>query len=770
MEVAADGLAVHPDDRAAYAAVAGRLLSGEAEVLRGELRFVRPDGTVVAGTYTARLVEGADGTPAVVTEVVDASGLDAARDELRRRTDLLRMLADTSDEVMFFRTRTVPELRIEEVTRGVAAIVGHPPEAMYANPALLFESVHPDDRPALVAAIGERDAPPDNLPLRFVHPDGTVVYTETRATPIRDASGSVVGVEGVAYVTAERAVAQAVRAENERFRSLVQNAADIVMLVSEDGVVEYVSPAVLAHVGIAPEEVVGRVTVDFAHEEDRPALRAAFLRASPGRSVRVDYRVEHADGSARWMDGVLQNLLGDPNVRAYVLNSRDVTEQRRLTERLRARAYLDELTSLPNRLGLRDRIAAEIDAQGEDVEPFSVLLVAAHGLTSIVEVFGHQQADRLVCEVAERLRAALPAGAVLGRMGAEEFGVLLPGTSAVQAVGGVGQALLATFDEPVPLDGDAFQLDGSVGVATYPGHGEDADVLLRRAERARRAADERHAGFAVFAARLDDTSAQHVALLGRLREAIGGGQLALHYQPKVALGTRTVYGAEALLRWAHPEHGFVPPDRFIPLAERSGLIRPLTQWVLDTAVKQVHEWRRAGLALAVAVNITPRNLQDPGFPDAVAATLETWGVPPASLMLELTERAIMTDPETAVAACARIVENGVSLSLDDFGTGQSSFAYVASLPVAEIKIDGRFVADLGGDGANVGITRAIVGLGHHLGHSVIAEGVEDAATLARLAELGCDAVQGYHVSRPLAAPALREWLATSSWAGSGPAG
>jgi PAS domain S-box-containing protein/diguanylate cyclase (GGDEF)-like protein len=767
------GLAVddvaHPEDRAAYAAATARLLAGEATIVHGETRYVRPGGAVVSGAYAGCRVDGKGGAPiGVFLQVVNTTELLGARDELRRRDEVLRVLADTSDEVMLFRTRTVPELRIEQITQGAAAIIGRTPAELYADPTLLFRSVHPDDRAALVAATEDRDAPPESLPLRFVHPDGTVVWTEGRATPIRDETGMVVGVEGVAYVTAARAVHQAVQAENARFRSLVQNATDIVMLVSEDGIVEYVSPAVVAHVGVQPEEVLGKVARDFAFEEDRPALQVAFQRATPGRSVRADFRVRHVDGSTRWMDGSVLNLLDDPNVGAFVLNSRDVTEQRALTERLRMRAYRDELTGLPNRLGLRDRIAAEIDGPGADGTPFVVLLVAAHGLASIVEVFGHQRFDRLVVEVAGRLRATLPEGATLARMGADDFGVLLAGASRVAAVSDVVTAVLAAFEQPVPLDGESFQLDGAIGVATFPAHGEDPDALLRRAELARRAADERHSGFAVYAPRLDDTPARHVALLGRLRAAMDEGQLELHYQPKVALGTRAVYGVEALLRWQHPELGFVPPDRFIPLAERSGLIKPLTLWVVDAAVREVAAWRRDGVDLTVAVNVTPRNLQDPGFPHDVAAILAEWDVPAASLWLELTERAIMTDPETAVAACGRLVGMGVSLSLDDFGTGQSSFAYVASLPVAEIKIDGRFVADLAGDGPNVGITRAVVGLGHHLGHTVIAEGVEDAATLARLDELGCDAAQGYYLSRPLPALALREWLVTSPWSSATP--
>ena len=736
-----------------------RLLRGEAATLEFEKRYRGPGGRVARARVAVRRVDGDSGPLGFFVEAVDVTEITAVREELRATHERLRLVADAAEDVVLFRTRRVPELRHEFVSAGATHVTGYTPEEHYADPLLFISAAHPDDLPVIHASMAS-DAPEHEFAMRLVRPDGSVVWTEVRSRTIYDTDGTVVAAEGLVFVAADRAVEAAVEAGDARFRSLVQNASDVVLLVGTDGIVTYASPAVRGHFGREPEEVVGTPSLDLCHEEDRPALIAAFYRAGPGRSMPVEYRALHRDGTLRWMDAVVTNLVPDPNVGAYVLNSRDVTERRALTDELRRRAFTDELTRLPNRDGLRERIAA---LAGEDPEPFGVLRLSVGGLSAIVEVFGHVHADRLVVAVAERLAAVLPPSATLARTGPDDFTVVMPGSTGAQSATAVVQRLLSAFEAPFELDGEPFHLDGSVGLAVHPGHGRDPDALLRRAERARRAAAERGRAFVVYSSRLDDTSAQHVALLGRLRGAIEGGELELHYQPKVSLATRRVYGAEALLRWQHPEYGFVPPDRFIPLAERSGLIAPLTLWVLESAARRLYEWRNDGLDLSVAVNVTPRNLQDPTFPDAVAAVVETWGLPPGALWLEITERAVMTEPDAAVAACQRLTSLGVRLSLDDFGTGQSSFAYVASLPISEIKIDGSFVRDLGDGGANAGITNAIVGLAHHLGHGAVAEGVEDEATMERLAAAGCDSVQGYHVSRPLPPDRFLEWVRTSGW-------
>jgi len=272
------------------------------------------------------------------------------------------------------------------------------------------------------------------------------------------------------------------------------------------------------------------------------------------------------------------------------------------------------------------------------------------------------------------------------------------------------------------------------------------------------AAKQAHAGFVLFDPKLDQHSPRRLALLGELRRAIEHQQLVLHYQPKVDAHSRRVLGVEALVRWQHPTHGLVPPDEFIPLAERTGLITPLTHHVLDAALRQCRAWQQAGHELSVAVNISTRRLLDLAFPDEVADLLAAWQVPARLLVLEITESTIMTDPARALEVLGRLNEMGVQLAIDDFGTGYSSMAYLKSLPVHELKVDRSFVAQMTSNTSDAVIVRSTVDLGRNLGLRVVAEGVEDQTTWQELDALGCDAIQGYHVSRPVPADDLTSWL------------
>jgi EAL domain-containing protein (putative c-di-GMP-specific phosphodiesterase class I) len=308
------------------------------------------------------------------------------------------------------------------------------------------------------------------------------------------------------------------------------------------------------------------------------------------------------------------------------------------------------------------------------------------------------------------------------------------------------------------LEGLALDVEASIGLAVYPDHGGDADELLRHADIAMYIAKETHAGFVLFDPRQDQHSPRRLALLGELRRGIEQGQLVLHYQPKVDAHPGQVLGVEALVRWQHPQHGLVPPDEFIPLAERTGLIAPLTHYVLDAALCQCRVWRQAGHELSVAVNVSARRLLDLEFPDEVASLLARWHVPARLLVVEITESAIMTDPQHALQVLSRLYDMGVQVAIDDFGTGYSSMAYLKNLPVHELKIDRSFVAQMTSSNRDAIIVRSTVDLGRNLSLRVVAEGVEDQGTWRELDALGCDVVQGYYISRPVPADDLLSWL------------
>jgi len=426
--------------------------------------------------------------------------------------------------------------------------------------------------------------------------------------------------------------------------------------------------------------------------------------------------------------------------------------------RIRQQALSDALTGLPNRILLLDRTAQAIRQADRELVPAALLLIDLDRFKEVNDTLGHHCGDQLLVQVGQRLRAALRGVDTVARLGGDEFAVLLPrittGEGAVMVAGKLQDAL----QEPFTLQGLALEVEASIGLALYPEHGNDPDELLQHADIAMYVAKETHAGFVLFDPTQDQHSPRRLALLGELRRAIDQQQLVLHYQPKIDAHTSQVLGVEALVRWQHPEHGLVPPGEFIPLAERTGLIGPLTHYVMDAALRQCRTWRQAGHELAVAVNVSARRLLDLAFPDEVGGLLARWDVPARLLVVEITESAIMADPAHAMQILGRLNQMGVQLSIDDFGTGYSSMAYLKSLPVDELKVDRSFVSQMISNSSDAVIVRSTVDLGRNLGLRVVAEGVEDQTTLEVLDALGCDAVQGFHVSRPVAPDDLIDWL------------
>jgi diguanylate cyclase len=426
--------------------------------------------------------------------------------------------------------------------------------------------------------------------------------------------------------------------------------------------------------------------------------------------------------------------------------------------RIRQQALSDALTGLPNRTLLLDRTAQAIRQADRELVPAALLLLDLDRFKEVNDTLGHHCGDQLLVQVGQRLRAALRSVDTVARLGGDEFAVLLPRISTGEGVVTVANKLHAALEEPFTLEGLALEVEASIGLALYPEHGNDPDELLQRADIAMYVAKQTHAGFVLFDPKQDQHSPRRLALLGELRRAIEGRQLLLHYQPKIDAHSGQVLGVEALVRWQHPTHGLVPPGEFIPLAERTGLIGPLTHYVMDAALHQCRDWRQAGHELAVAVNVSARRLLDLAFPDEVGGLLARWEVPARLLVVEITESAIMADPAHAMQILGRLNQMGVGLSIDDFGTGYSSMAYLKSLPVHELKVDRSFVSQMTSNSSDAVIVRSTVDLGRNLGLRVVAEGVEDQTTLEALDALGCDAVQGYHVSRPITPDDLIDWL------------
>ncbi|HEX4777349.1 MAG TPA: EAL domain-containing protein [Acidimicrobiia bacterium] len=434
---------------------------------------------------------------------------------------------------------------------------------------------------------------------------------------------------------------------------------------------------------------------------------------------------------------------------------------RRQAELNRELATHDALTGLPNRTLLRDRVEQAVRATHRTGRHVALMLLDLDRFKEVNDTLGHHHGDLLLQQVGPRLSAALRDSDTVARLGGDEFVVLVPDVASPTDATAIAEKIASTFDAPFTLDGVALDVDTSIGIAITPDDGDGFDQLLQRADVAMYVAKESHVGVNRYNPEHDAHSPTRLALLGELRRAIEDpDQLILHYQPKADVTTRRIVGVEALARWQHPTRGLVAPNDFIPAAERTGLIKPLTHRVLTIALAQARRWADAGVELRVAVNVSARCLLDLDFPTQVRALLDEHGVDATMLELELTESTIMSDPGRALEVLTSLHDMGVLLSIDDFGTGYSSMAYLKELPVDELKIDRAFVTGIADGGSDAAIVRSTVELARNLDLCVVAEGVETERVWNQLVQLGCDVAQGYYLSRPLPAEDLLAWLST----------
>jgi diguanylate cyclase (GGDEF)-like protein len=430
----------------------------------------------------------------------------------------------------------------------------------------------------------------------------------------------------------------------------------------------------------------------------------------------------------------------------------------RASRRLRHQATHDTLTGLSNRAELHEHGARALATAARDDSLAALMLIDLDRFKEVNDTMGHEQGDRLLVDVAVRLRQLLRGDDILARLGGDEFAVLanVPHRG---AVGEVATRLHRALALPFDVGGVAIELGASIGIALQPDHGEDVSTLLRHADVAMYEAKRAGSHIETYSTERDPYSAERLKLLGELRHALDNDELVLHFQPKVALSSGRVIGAEALVRWQHPERGLLGPHEFLGLAERTGLIGDITRWVLDAAVRQCAAWRRAGVELPVAVNLAAANIVDTTLPESVAHILQRWEVPGRLLECEVSEDTVMGDPRRAGDVLERLRELGVRLSLDDFGTGHSSLSYLKRLPLDEVKIDRSFVIGMADDPSDAAIVRSTIDLARHLGLEVVAEGVETTEVLDVLAALQCDVAQGFLLSRPLPAAEFDGWLA-----------
>jgi diguanylate cyclase (GGDEF)-like protein len=425
-------------------------------------------------------------------------------------------------------------------------------------------------------------------------------------------------------------------------------------------------------------------------------------------------------------------------------------------------AFTDALTGLPNRLLFQDRLQQLILAARRENKSFALFIMDLDHFKDINDTLGHHVGDLVLKEVAGRLRTKLRESDTVARMGGDEFAVLLPTAGGKHATM-AARMLLQALRVPFEIEDQSLDVGASIGIALYPDHGLDANVLVQRADVAMYAAKNTGTGHAFYDTRLDQHSSARLALMSDLRRAVQQEQFELHYQPKIDLGTGRVMGVEALVRWRHPRDGLLLPDNFIQLLEQTGLIRSLTPWVINEAMSMSRRLQEQGVLVTVSVNLSVKDLQDPYLTDTLREQLANHGIDPSMIEFEITESAVMTEPERGVEALARLAEMGFRLAIDDFGTGYSSFSYLKKMPVSTLKVDKSFVLGAARDENDAAIVRTSIALAHNLNMKIVAEGVEDELTLERLRQLGCDAAQGNFMSRALTSEELVEWLRHSSW-------
>jgi diguanylate cyclase (GGDEF)-like protein/PAS domain S-box-containing protein len=547
-----------------------------------------------------------------------------------------------------------------------------------------------------------------------------------------------------------------------RFASLVRHGSDLVFVIAADGCLKYVTPSVQTLLGAVAADVLGTHILELVDETGRPALQAELERArcrpDVRGSARVDFRLS-IGATYRDVEARIQNLLGDATVEGIVITCHDITDRKQAQEQLAHAAMHDALTGLPNRALVLDRLHGLLARAGRSGATEAVLFLDLDRFKLINDSSGHTVGDELLVQVAKRLQSVTRPGDTLGRFGGDEFVLLCEALEGPVSAIAVADRILSTMQAPFKLGRQDAYVSASIGIAIAQAGDEPGDVLRDADAALYRAKEAGRAGYAVFDDGMRAQVRKKLQIDSRLRQAIEGSGLFLRYQPVVSVTTGEPTGVEALLR-CRDGQAVLPPSEFIPVAEETGLIVPIGEWVLREACRQLAEWQRDGVGSKthVSVNVSARQLSKPGFVEAVASALADSGLRPACLTLEITESVVMRDFEASAATIAEIRALGVAISIDDFGTGYSSLGYLERLQVDELKVDRSFVAPLGHRGRAAAIVESVVRLAHALGLSVVAEGIEEPEQVALLKAMHCDFAQGFHFARPLEPNEAGEFL------------
>jgi diguanylate cyclase (GGDEF)-like protein/PAS domain S-box-containing protein len=644
----------------------------------------------------------------------------------------------------------------------------------------LYDFIHPDDGPSLAVRIRSVVENTDSghtigtgsqdIIYRARHAGGAWVDLEARWQTLSSSAGEMIGVLVISRdVTERRRTEVALRASEERFRSLVQNASDLVVIVDASGILVYVSPAIQRMLDFTPDDAIGTTGLNWIHPDDRAGVESILRQRlfQQGARESLEFRLRHRDGSWRFVEVIVSNLLDDPSVGGIVLNAHDATERKRLEDQLTHQAFHDPLTGLANRALLLDRIGQALARAARHSSGIAVLLLDLDRFKVVNESLGHDAGDQLLVEVSQRLARCLQPGDTIARPGGDEFIVLMDGVTDPAETTAMFDRLLAALHKPFKLAGRSIRISASGGIVLRDARNAQPADILRDADIALYEAKAAGKGRAVRFNPSMLRATRRLDIETGLREAIERDQVRIGFQPIVDLDTGTVIGVEALARWMHPTRGLIQPMEFIPIAEESGLIVELWRRVVESACRSAIAWQRLradGPPLRVSVNISAGHLQQADLASQVAVLLDATGFEPSSLVLEITENALLQDANAVLHSIRSLKDLGVQLAIDDFGTGYSALSYLRRFPVDSIKIDRSFVRELPDDRGAAAIVKAICTLGQSLEMDVIVEGVERPDQLACVRSLGADHAQGFYFARPLPAHEIPAVLPTGAFA------
>lgn len=752
---------VHPDDQPAVAEHRREFIAGRQDRYEIEYRLRHQDGRWIDVLSRGFLMRDADGTPVrAVGTHVDISGRKAIEQALRERVNLHEYLARIADSlpgaIVSLRKQSDGTLSMPFASSRLYEISGHHPADVREDAEPLFARVHPEDidRIRHGFAASAQAMTPWHDECRIVHPDKGVIWVEGHTTPEREADGSILWHGFVHDITERRRHEEKLRQAMTVFESTHEG----VVITDTQGNILTVNPAFTGITGYAEGDILGRnMRLLQSGVHDRGFYQKFWHSVTTAGFWQGEIWNRRKDGEVfpAWL-GI--SIVKGANGAAvgYVGTFTDLTRIKQSETQLEHLAHYDPLTDLPNRLLLRSRIDHAVARARRNGSRGAFLFFDLDRFKTVNESFGHRIGDEVLRSAAKRLLERLRDIDTVARLGGDQFGILLEDLAGAEEAARVAESLIAYLREPFEIaNGCEAYIGASIGITLFPADGEDADHLLQNAELALQEAKAAARGTAVFYTSLLTSAARtRLELDASLRRALDCGEFTLHYQPLVGIDGERIKGVEALLRWAGPGGGdgvtMVPPSLFIPIAEETGLIVPLGEWVLRTACTQMKAWRDAGIQLdTVAVNLSPVQFLRPDLPERVADILAETGLSARALELEITEGVLVDATEESLARLARLKALGVRLAIDDFGTGYSSLGYLKRMPIDKVKIDKSFTAGLPDDAADAKIVMAVISLAHSLRLEVLAEGVETAAQLTFLRRHGCDSAQGFLFSKPV---------------------